>query len=142
MNLTVESLLERDGFFSRVARGNSMVPLIRHGKDQVVIAKADRPYKINDAVFFKRDNDAYVLHRIVDEKDGLFVIQGDNYDYTELVRPDQILGILIGVYRGNKYIDCRKNFLYKLYSATWRRIRFIFRPLFKLRAKLKTIFSK
>jgi len=59
--------------------GDSMYPLFKSRVDTVVldIPKNKKPGKY-DIVFYKRDNGRYILHRILKEKNGAFVIAGDN----------------------------------------------------------------
>lgn len=66
-------------------KGASMLPLIREGKDTVVLEGVEggtpegmpvRRVKPYDIVLF-RLNGKYILHRILYEEDGVFVIQGD-----------------------------------------------------------------
>lgn len=44
--------------------GNSMMPLIRRGKDSVTIAALQRPLRIGDVVLITTGADRYVVHRV------------------------------------------------------------------------------
>lgn len=44
--------------------GNSMLPLIRRGKDPVTIAALQRPLRVGDVVLLTTGADRYVVHRI------------------------------------------------------------------------------
>ncbi len=53
--LTFEELLERDGQIAYTNKGVSMMPLLRQGRDLMVIdKKGPEPCKKYDAVLFKR----------------------------------------------------------------------------------------
>ena len=35
------------------------------------------------------------------------------------IKDEQVLGVLKGFYRGERYVDCEKNRLYHIYVAIW-----------------------
>ena len=97
MYTTFEGELERSGKLAYTNVGVSMLPLIRQGKDVMVIEKADT-YRPLDAVLFRRKGvtgrGAYVLHRILKSMpDGKYWIVGDNCVSGELVERGNILGL-------------------------------------------------
>ena len=88
---------------------------------QIVIEKINRPLKVNDVVLFKRDNGQYVLHRLVRFRKGAYVFRGDNQTFNEYGITDRhVLGVLVGFYRGNRYIDCETDKKYKKYVKNMR----------------------
>ena len=119
-----EEVLSRDGRLAYTNVGFSMRPLIREGKDVMIIEKRDvSALKKYDAVLFRRQNikgrGEYVLHRILKIlSDGSFYIVGDNCTEGEIVKPSQILGVLSGLYREGKPIDM-DSFKYKIYITFW-----------------------
>lgn len=119
-----EEVLNRDGRLAYTNVGISMQPLIREGRDVMIIEKrALSAIKRYDAVLFRRENvkgpGEYVLHRILKIlPDGGFYIVGDNCTYGETVKPSQILGVLSGIYRHGKTVDF-SSFRYKAYIALW-----------------------
>lgn len=98
--------LERTGTLVYTNKGVSMRPLLRQGRDLMVIRSASPPYQINDAVLFLRDNGQYVLHRIRKVERGRYYIIGDNCASGEWVREDQILGLLTEIRRGRHTVSC------------------------------------
>ena len=47
---------------------------------------------------------------------------GDNQWVLEWgINDEQVLGVLKGFYRGERYVDCEKNRLYHIYVALWRK---------------------
>lgn len=123
--LSFEELLERDGRLVYTNRGVSMLPLLREGRDLMIIEKRPPPYHVLDAVLFRRDGvvgrGAYVLHRILRvNPDGTYWIVGDNCVSGETVREDRILGVLTGVVRGGKTLTT-DDFRMRLYVNTWCR---------------------
>lgn len=129
-----EEVLERCGRLVYTNVGGSMRPLLREGRDVLVIEKreSDAP-KRYDVVLFRRENvkgrGEYVLHRILKKlPDGNFYIVGDHCTEGENVKPSQILGVLSGINRGGKNINM-KGLRYKTYVALWCapfRLRFAF----------------
>lgn len=56
-------LLEQDKQVSILAKGNSMLPFIRGGRDSVLLEKAPPELSVGDIVLFKTDG-RYILHRV------------------------------------------------------------------------------
>ena len=103
--LKFEDVIERDGAIIFPNKGSSMLPLIRQGKDLMVIEKLSGKPQLFDAVLFKRANGQYVLHRIMRECDGGYFIIGDSCSEGEFVSEEQIIGRLSAVIRGGKRLD-------------------------------------
>ncbi|MBO5136164.1 MAG: S24/S26 family peptidase [Clostridia bacterium] len=95
-------------------RGTSMLPLLREGKDGIVLEKSKGNHRKNDIVFYRRKNGQFVLHRIVYTKDG-YVISGDHQLFFEYgITDDEIIGVATGFYRGEKYYSVN-NIFYRIY---------------------------
>ena len=107
---TIEKELKENhhAFFQTV--GFSMEPMLHQRKSTVVLKTPEDPsaLSVGDVVLFHRADDHYVLHRIVcvREKDGrpLYVIRGDNCLYDDLVRPEQILGVMEGFFADERNV--------------------------------------
>lgn len=96
--------------------GTSMYPLLKSGKDRVVIAPVDSTLKKNDVPLYKGENGKLVLHRIIRGKADGYVIRGDNLYRNEYnVTDEKIVGVLKGIYKGDKLYNCDTDFWYKLY---------------------------
>ena len=65
----VQLQLSEKGSAGLVVTGNSMWPTFRHRKDQVVLRPADT-FQKGDIILYRRENGQYVLHRIMQKKDG------------------------------------------------------------------------
>ena len=117
-NISFEQILERSGSLAYTNRGVSMMPLLRQGKDVMLIEKREPPYKKYDAVLFLRDNGQYVLHRIMRVMDGAYYIIGDNCISGETVPEEKILGVLTGVKRNGRMIG-ENDRLYRFYVRFW-----------------------
>lgn len=118
---TFEEELKEKGVLVYTNVGTSMRPLIRQGKDVMIIKSFDNCCKLKkmDVPLYKRENGQYVLHRIIKvTKDG-YVIRGDNtYSNEYGVTDHQIIGVLTGVIRNGKEISVN-SFGYKVYSYLW-----------------------
>lgn len=95
------AVLKKNADFRFQAKGHSMSPFIKD-KDIITIS----PLSINNpatgdivAVSFQ-DTKSFIVHRIVDEKDGEFIIKGDNNKSIDgIFKEDQIIGIVTKVER-------------------------------------------
>lgn len=140
---TFEEQLDTRGFLCYTNKGVSMMPLLRHDRDIMIIYKQTSDFKKNDAVLFKRPNGQYVLHRITKvHGDGLYTIIGDNCIGGEVVPEQQILGVLREVKRGDKTVH-NDDFWYRVYvfllpvRRVWLRFReSIWRPIRRFLGKV------
>lgn len=129
---TIRLVLESGGEFRMYPKGTSMLPLINQGRDSVVLVKPEKTPAPGDIVFYLRENGQYVLHRIVDVQDGVYVLCGDNQIGLEYgIREEQIIGVVKSVFRGDKCIS-GKSRRYRLYLFVWRSF-LVRRIYFKLR---------
>ena len=100
---TVKEELMRSGNIMFPNKGVSMRPLIRQGKDLMIIEKRENyRLKKHDIVLFERENGALVLHRISDVLDDGYMILGDNCIDKEYVREESVLGLMTGLLRNGK----------------------------------------
>lgn len=116
----MEEVIQSGGSCKLKVTGYSMTPTLRHLKDSVVLVNPKkRQPKKNEIVFIKRDTGKHVLHRvrkIIDDK--AFIMNGDAQQWTEVVRFDQVIGVVESFYRGDKEISC-DNKKYKMYVKLW-----------------------
>ena len=101
-------------------QGYSMYPLLVPGRDQVVVAPADKAeYHRGDVVLYRRDESILVLHRIWKRREEGYYMVGDNQKEIEgPLRRDQILGVMICVIRKGKKIPV-ENGAYRLLTGIW-----------------------
>ena len=111
----IEEVLKTENIAISGFEGTSMMPMLRQGKDRVVITKCERKLKLHDVPLYKSKDNKYVLHRIIKVKPDGYVIRGDNlYNNEYNVADSDIIGVLKAFYRGDKLVDCR-NKGYRLY---------------------------
>ena len=121
-------------------RGKSMLPLLRAGKDSVILTKAEAPLKPYDIALYQRADGKYILHRIVGvaERRGetIYTCLGDNQLALEFgIRHDQIIAVVCGFYRGDRLhgVDERG---YRIYGKIWYQIRRVARFARRLLRKI------
>ena len=126
---------------SFLTSGVSMKPLFKSHRDIAVVKPIESELKVNDVVLYSYPkSEKMILHRIIKTlPDGTYIIRGDNTYKNEYVKRDMIIGVLSGIYRKGKYIDCRKSkpyLAYIIYIRLSYPIRFV---LFKVRRMLGRI---
>ena len=139
----LEESLKQDGVYITVTKGDSMNPMLVEGRDKVVVVPPEFPLKKYDIPVYRKMGH-YTMHRIVKvTKDG-YIICGDNRGNLEKnVKKEDIVGMLDGIYQGDKYIDRHdKEFLQYGIDAvkglTKRRIKYFFkRVVQKLKRTIK-----
>lgn len=120
---TFEEELERSGRLVYTNVGVSMRPLLREGRDIMVIDRLDREPLKYDAVLFIRPGivgrGRYILHRVLRVNgDGTYWIVGDNCTAGETVKRENIIGVMTAVRRGKKTVRTDAPG-YRLYVALW-----------------------
>ncbi len=122
--------------------GNSMSPLLRHRRDQVVLSAVDGERLCpGDVPLYRRRNGAYVLHRVIARDDGVRreYVDGTSLDSTQLgdeirytmlgdaqtelehgVAPSQIVARAVSFIRKGKRIACDSP-AYRRYVRWWYR---------------------
>ena len=137
----MKEVLDSGGEFTFGPQGVSMMPLIRQGLDKVVLVKADS-FKKGDAVFYRRDNGQFVLHRIVKVKKDGYVMCGDNqYDLEYGITDRHILAKMKAVIRDGVTVD-DSNKKYRKYVKGLARRRFKKRVRIFLGKTKAKIFNK
>ena len=118
----MEQSLREQGRIITVPVGISMWPMLKNRQDHIVITTVTRPLRRYDVPMYRRNTGKFVLHRIIKvRKDGRYVICGDNLWRKEYhVRDEDIVGVLAGFFKGDRYIDCETNHLYHAYVYIWR----------------------
>lgn len=118
MKRRIEDILSTDGVYVSPTMGVSMRPMLRQGRDRIIVVPVTGRLKRYDVPLYRRGKD-YVLHRIVKVRPDDYVVLGDNCLAKEYVRDEQIIGVLTAFYRGTHYVNVRNPF-YRLYAAAWQ----------------------
>lgn len=96
--------------------GTSMLPLIKEGRDSVILSPVQRVLKKYDIPLYRRENGKYILHRVVGFSDGCYIMSGDNQDsYERGITHDSVVAVATAIRRNGKLI-LLKGCKYRLYS--------------------------
>lgn len=99
----IQAVLQAGGSCAVTVTGTSMVPLLRHGKDQVLISPLSRPVRRGDVLFYVRDSGRCILHRAVRVLPGGETdVCGDAQTQLERVVDRQILGVVTRIRRNGR----------------------------------------
>lgn len=100
----IKETLENGGTVELPITGTSMFPLLKAGRDTVII-KADNSYNVGDIIFYRRDDGHFVLHRIVGTDENGYVLCGDNQVALEQnITKKHIIAKVIEIHRDGKTI--------------------------------------
>lgn len=110
-----EEEIEKESFLFYTGVGISMLPLIKEGRDVLLISKKNGRLKNYDIPLYKRKNGQYVLHRIMKVRENDYVLCGDNqYQLESGITDDDIIGVLTKIIRNGKTIELN-SFSYQMY---------------------------
>lgn len=103
--------------------GASMLPMLRHNRDVVILSPLPPKLKKYDLPLYRRDDGQYVLHRVVKVGDT-YTCMGDNQFHKEPnLRHDQMIGIVTAFIRDGKTVPVTA-LRYRLYCRLWHFGRF------------------
>ena len=123
-------------------RGISMLPLLREGRDSVILSPKPEHLEKYDIPLYQRESGGYVLHRIVGERDGAYVLVGDNQYAKEYgIKDEQIIAVVSAIRRGGRLFDV-KHPLYLTYVYLWCAIRPARHLLARVKGKIARILIK
>ena len=132
----IKTLLETEGRFVGTTSGVSMRPMIISGRDVVVIEKKTQRLKLLDVALYMRNNKDYVLHRVLEVTDSGYIIRGDNCYYNEVVKEEEVIGVLTQYFKKEKpiMVEDKKYLRYVKRRLFWYRPRRFF-VLIKLKLR-------
>ena len=119
MSIHFEDVLARDGRLIYTNVGTSMMPMLRPGRDLLVIEPPSGRLNRYDVPLYKRDSGKYILHRVLKVQKNGYVLCGDNQWRREYgVSDRQIIGVLTVFVRDGKEIPVT-DLRYRLYVHLW-----------------------
>lgn len=98
--------------------GCSMLPMLREYRDSVQLEPVTGALKPGDIAFYRRDNGAYVLHRVIRVTPEGYLFCGDNQAELETVRQDQMIALVTGYIKKGK-LRTMGNSSYRIYCFLW-----------------------
>ena len=103
---TYKEIIESNGFYIASPIGISMLPLVREGLDTIKLVKPNGRVKKYDCILYKRKDGKYIFHRVLKVRKNSYDLCGDNQVFIEHnVTDDMIIGVMEGIYKGEKYIE-------------------------------------
>lgn len=125
INITnLEDQLNNQGFIVSNISGTSMYPFLKPNKHRVIISKVN----INDInkydVVLYKSNNKYILHRVIDIKDDILLIRGDNTLNIEYINIQDIIAKLVSYYDHNKCIDVSDKMNMKYYNKSIKTLKY------------------
>lgn len=123
-------------------RGRSMLPLIREGKDSVILSPKPEKLKKYDIPLYTRADGKYVLHRVVSVRNGAYVMCGDNqFTLEQGITHERVIAVVSAIRRGGKLFSVNHP-IYRAYAVIWC----VSRPAryfaFRVFRKIKRIMKK
>ena len=98
--------------------GTSMLPMLREGRDSVVLSPPPKKLRPFDLALYRRDSGAYVLHRIT-AVGQTYTCMGDNqFEPEPGLRHEQMLALVTAFTRGDRLISVTAPG-YRLYCRLW-----------------------
>ena len=122
--------LEVRGRYISVPSGSSMEPLFTHKENAVEIVKAVHPLRRYDISLHEDDSGRGVLHRVMEVRDGSYLICGDNCTVPEEVPAERVKGVVTRFYRNGRWIsvdDRRYRWYVRLWCGTFPLRRYVIR---------------
>lgn len=102
---SIEEVLQTHGVFIGPTMGVSMLPMLKSGRDTIVVKPKTDRLKPMDVALYKR-GEKYVLHRVLIVTDTGYVIRGDNCYTDEIIPEDDVIGVLTEFFCKNKHYYC------------------------------------
>ncbi len=138
--LTIESVLKERGIYIGPTVGISMLPMLKNRRDTIVVRPCTERLKRLDVALYKRGNE-YVLHRVIEPQDGVYLIRGDNTYVDEFIPEKDVIGVLTEFFRKDKHYFCDDK-KYVKYAEKRVKTYKIRRFFVKIKAIFKAAFHK
>ena len=116
----VEELLKAGEQVTILVRGNSMRPLLRDGRDKVVLRRCTDADIKKGAVMLFRYRGTHIMHRVVKIEGDVVIFEGDgNYKMQEVALRKDIVAVVEAVVRpSGRRIECRGR-RWRMMSNLW-----------------------
>ena len=111
----VERLLDEGDSVTIRVRGNSMRPLLRNGRDRIILKKATEEDLCKGAVMLFRYRGTYCVHRVVRIDGDTVIFAGDGNYRTE---ERAARGDIMAVRPSDRIVECA-SIRWRLQSAVW-----------------------
>lgn len=135
--ISLEDIIKTKGSLVYHNKGTSMLPLIKEGRDLLVIESDPHPVRKYDVVLSKRYSGRYLLHRVVKVRNnGTYIIAGDNSWKSDIATKDSVIGIMTGLIRNGKPVNL-SSLSHRLPIVVWCELFRIRMPILQILRVLK-----
>lgn len=128
--------LEKDNTVSFSPRGISMLPMLHQGRDTVTLAPIHGELKKYDLPLYRRDDGAFILHRIVGTGETYTCIGDNQYELEQGVRRDQMIAVVTSFTRNGERVEVT-DLRYQIYCRLWHWSRPVRRFLSRVKGFLR-----
>ena len=134
----VESEIEQGRSVQIRLKGVSMYPLLREGKDEVVLSACPvKDLLAMDLVLFKYQS-THILHRVISRDGDMLVLRGDgSFRVTESCSVHDVIGRVEAVVRPSGKAISVKSWKWRLPSFLWCKMGIFRRPVLRMLFFLK-----
>ena len=109
----VDELLREGKEVVITPKGNSMLPFIRNGRDEVVLTRLTRPAEVGDILLVKLGT-RFVMHRVFEAEGEKITLMGDgNISGKEHCTFADVIGIVTEIRKGRKVVKPGKGRLWR-----------------------------
>ena len=134
----IEERIKYGGDVSFSPTGISMYPMLRNGRDKVVLSPPPERLKKYDLILYRRACGRYVLHRIVGVGKSYTCIGDNQYEKEKGVEHAQVIALVTSFTRKGKEYSV-SDFGYKLYCRVWHYTRFPRRVLKSIKRRVREL---
>ena len=107
MSTQIIEQLKTNGTIAFVPNGDSMWPFIKNHNTTVVIVLKKARLERYDVAFYLRENGSVILHRVLEVLDDGYIVCGDGQINKEMVKEQNVVGIMHGFYKGKEFVSAR-----------------------------------
>ena len=110
----VDELLREGKEVVITPKGNSMLPFIRNGRDEVVLTRLKRPAEVGDILLVKIGT-RFVMHRVFEAEEDKITLMGDgNIVGKEYCTISDVIGIVTEIHKyGGRVVKPGKGRLWR-----------------------------
>lgn len=99
-------------------RGTSMLPMLRQGKDEVVLSPVPQRLKKYDLPLYRRENGQFVLHRVIKAAESYTCIGDNQFRKEPGLSHEQMIAVVSAFSRGGKEHSVTE-LGYRIYCRLW-----------------------
>ena len=114
----IRERLEQGHTVSFFPRGISMLPMLRQGRDSVILAPLPEKLKKYDLPLYQREDGAYVLHRIVKVGETYTCVGDNQFELERGLEHRQMIALVTAFERDGRRIEVSDPG-YRLYCRIW-----------------------